>query len=635
MNKRTCPVCNKEYDSSINICPDCGVELPKEITIKKIERKRKKPQPEQPKEEPKQEIKQEPVAKQEVKPQEPEEEPTIQTDEPVDDVISDEMFEMMGLPVGDAANIEIEIKEQPKKQQVIHREKLQPHMELSPQEMSRYMHNELTRIALDDDMEQSLYPLIAKSVRGYRAFAVGEMGTKKEATLDNIALLLYDIGKIQEKEIQRIAFGDIPEKFLTDRIYVINDLSTAVSYLFNLEDFSENASHQQKLYLELMERLIQAPRTCYIFLDCRIEELSGFKTLDARVGYIFENKLTFPNLTNEEIYDIFYSLIPDSHIKQIDENPQFKSDFIEYLDKNKRFFPFANKELATFMADYAIRETEIKLPKDKYKPNVLDDEFAKIIGMENVKAQVRELNNYLRVRGELERAGAKLPAFNMHMMFLGNPGVGKTSIARIISRILFEMGFTREDKLIEVTSKDLIGAYGNQTGIKTNRAIMRALGGVLFVDEAYALSNSCGQAGEEAIAILIKAMMDYKDDLVVMFAGYTLEMRSFVESNSGISSRISYIFKFEDYSPDELYRIFLLKIGFIGMDLAPEAEETVRKICKFASGRKNAGNGRFIDNLIQKALTKHALLHLPQSQIMTLQKKSIPAVEDIMSTTFN
>jgi hypothetical protein len=458
------------------------------------------------------------------------------------------------------------------------------------------------------------------------------MGTSKEQTLEDIAQLLYDIGKVDSPKCEWIGFSEIPKKFDVKKVYVIDDLQSAISYLFNLEDFSENASEQQKFYQDLMEQLINAPRNAYIFLSSKPAEYRGFLPLDARLTFIFDHAITFPDLTNEEICERFKALIPDTHIKQIDK--QFEKDFVGYLDRNRRFFPFENSELAVFLANYAIREDEIKLPKEKFNPKGLEETFAKIIGMENVKDQVRELNQYLSVRQNLEKAGAKLPDFNMHMMFLSNPGVGKTSIARVISKVLFDLGYCREEKLVEVTSKDLVGAYGNQTGIKTNRVIMRALGGVLFIDEAYSLSNSCGQAGAEAIAIIIKAMMDYKNDLVVMFAGYNLEMRTFVESNSGISSRINYIFKFEDYSPEELYDIFMLKLGFIGMTLHPNAEEPVKKLCKFASGRRNAGNGRFVDNLIQKALTKHALLNLSGSEILVLGKESIPTVEDIMKTVF-
>jgi hypothetical protein len=553
-----------------------------------------------------------------------------------EDVIEDPLMLAMGVD----ENIEIieipaeEINEEKSETEnaLIKADELTPRLDLNEKELMKYAQKKLKDISIDDNMETTLFPLIAKSVRGFRCTFLSSMGTSKEQTLEDIAQLLYDIGKVDSPKCEWIGFSEIPKKFDVKKVYVIDDLQSAISYLFNLEDFSENASEQQKFYQDLMEQLINAPRNAYIFLSSKPAEYRGFLPLDARLTFIFDHAITFPDLTNEEICERFKALIPDTHIKQIDK--QFEKDFIGYLDRNRRFFPFENSELAVFLANYAIREDEIKLPKEKFNPKGLEETFAKIIGMENVKDQVRELNQYLSVRQNLEKAGAKLPDFNMHMMFLGNPGVGKTSIARVISKVLFDLGYCREEKLVEVTSKDLVGAYGNQTGIKTNRVIMRALGGVLFIDEAYSLSNSCGQAGAEAIAIIIKAMMDYKNDLVVMFAGYNLEMRTFVESNSGISSRINYIFKFEDYSPEELYDIFMLKLGFIGMTLHPNAEEPVKKLCKFASGRRNAGNGRFVDNLIQKALTKHALLNLSGSEILVLGKESIPTVEDIMKTVF-
>ena len=281
---------------------------------------------------------------------------------------------------------------------------------------------------------------------------------------------------------------------------------------------------------------------------------------------------------------------------------------------------------------YAMLPTWLKLPPDKYDPKTLEKAFAQIIGMKNVKSQISELAKYLQIRSKLIAAGAKLPDFNLHMMFLGNPGVGKTMIARTVSKLLFDLGYIRENKVVEVTSKDLIGAYANQTGIKTNKVIMNALGGVLFIDEAYSLAISCGQAGAEAIAIIIKAMMDHKDDLVVMFAGYTLEMKQFKDSNSGIASRISYVFNFNDYSEEELYDIFELKIHNIGMTINEEAIEKVKHLCKQFAGRKNVGNGRFVDNLIQKALTKHATLDLKESELLELTAGSIPSVQEIMTT---
>ena len=604
--------------------------------------KNKTEQPEQKKIEEKSEIKEEITTKKENKKVEPvikkneskKDEPQISTIIEADDMLLED-----SLILGIDENVEIieEVKEPTKTEEEtieasVKADKLTPRLEMDDKDLKKYAQKKLKEISISEDMEMTLFPIIGKGTRGFRCTFLGATGTPKEDKFEELAQLLYDIGKIDEPHCKYIGFGEIPDKWNTRIMYVIDDLQSAISYLFNLEDFSENASDMQKHYQDLMGQLINAPRNAYIFLTSKPAEYKGFVPLDPRITFVFDKVVNFPDLTNEEIFEKFKILIPDTHIKQI--NKSFEKDFLGYIDRNRRFFPFENAELASFLADYAVRDDEVHLPKEKYNPNTVEETLSKIIGMENVKDQVRELNQYLSIRKNLEKAGAKLPDFNMHMMFLGNPGVGKTSIARVISKILFDLGYCREEKLIEVTSKDLVGAYGNQTGIKTNRVIMRALGGVLFVDEAYSLSNSCGQAGAEAIAIIIKAMMDYKDDLVVMFAGYNLEMRSFVESNSGISSRINYIFKFEDYSPEELFDIFKLKLGFTGMKLADDAIVPVQKLCKFASGRKNAGNGRFVENLIQKALTKHALLDLPPDKIMTIGKESIPTVEDIMKTVF-
>lgn len=595
-------------------------------------------QPEQKKIEEKSEIKEEITTKKENK----KVEPVIKKNEPQISTIieADDMLLEDSLILGIDENVEIieEVKEPTKTTEEetskasVKADKLTPRLEMDDKDLKKYAQKKLKEISISEDMEMTLFPIIGKGTRGFRCTFLGANGTPKEDKFEELAQLLYDIGKIDEPHCKYIGFGEIPDKWNTRIMYVIDDLQSAISYLFNLEDFSENASDMQKHYQNLMGQLINAPGNAYIFLTSKPAEYKGFVPLDPRITFVFDKVVNFPDLTNEEIFEKFKILIPDTHIKQI--NKSFEKDFLGYIDRNRRFFPFENAELASFLADYAVRDDEVHLPKEKYNPNTVEETLSKIIGMENVKDQVRELNQYLSIRKNLEKAGAKLPDFNMHMMFLGNPGVGKTSIARVISKILFDLGYCREEKLIEVTSKDLVGAYGNQTGIKTNRVIMRALGGVLFVDEAYSLSNSCGQAGAEAIAIIIKAMMDYKDDLVVMFAGYNLEMRSFVESNSGISSRINYIFKFEDYSPEELFDIFKLKLGFTGMKLADDAIVPVQKLCKFASGRKNAGNGRFVENLIQKALTKHALLDLPPDKIMTIGKESIPTVEDIMKTVF-
>lgn len=498
--------------------------------------------------------------------------------------------------------------------------------------MSDEQHEEarkrLHKMCISTEMEQLLVNTVSPSTRGLRAFFIGEPGTKKEKKIEELTKLLYDIGKLKSAEPAWITFGNIPKDFETGKMYVIDDLSTAVTQLFNLDDFSDEASQQQIKYKKLLERLLRAPRTTYIILNGRDTEKKGFVVLDGRIPYVFDRTINFPDLTNKEISDRIIKGIPKSHIAQV--TPELGPQIEEYLERNRRFFPFNNQDLANYIIDYSTRQSELTLPQEKYNPATLEQAFSTIIGMETVKNQVRELEQYLRVQKELKAAGATPPAFNLHMMFTGNPGVGKTTIARIVSKTLFELGFCREDKLVEVTTQDLVD--GSNTGRKTARAIQGALGGVLFVDEAYALNN-CGQAGAEAIAIIIKAMMDYKGSLVVMFAGYAQEMRIFVDSNSGIASRINYIFKFEDYTQEELLEIWKLRVRLCNMKATDEANKAVEKLCGFAAGRKNAGNGRFIDNTLQKAFTKHALLDLAPEDKLTFQKASIPAIDEVMALT--
>ena len=160
------------------------------------------------------------------------------------------------------------------------------------------------------------------------------------------------------------------------------------------------------------------------------------------------------------------------------------------------------------------------------------------------------------------------------MVFLGNPGTGKTTIARMISEILYNLKYVKENKLVEVSVKDLVAEYVGQTAPKTMSVIEKAMNGVLFVDEAYTLAttNSQNSYNGEAIATLIQAMENYRDKLVVIFAGYTKEMRAFLDSNSGITSRIGYTLHFDDYTTEELIEIFLGMTKKAGFEVEEDAD---------------------------------------------------------------
>ena len=221
---------------------------------------------------------------------------------------------------------------------------------------------------------------------------------------------------------------------------------------------------------------------------------------------------------------------------------------------------------------------------------------------------LRELVDLISLK-EKSKDILNIKSINLHMVFLGNPGTGKTTVARIVSKILYNLKYIKQDKLLEVTSKDLVAEYVRQTSIKTANVLQKALGGVLFIDEAYSLASGKGEGNsfnEEAVATLIQGMENNRDNLVVIFAGYTKEMQDFLNLNSGIVSRIGYTVEFEDYTVDELWQIFnqmMTKAGFV---VSKEAEEKVKKIIEENKDTKNFGNARFVRNVYEKSIIKHA-----------------------------
>lgn len=494
---------------------------------------------------------------------------------------------------------------------------------------SSYNSNKLNEIMENiTDIEyiaKNLYPLALDTSIGFRSLFIGDSGTKKDEIINKVFNYLKSKDKI--KDIKKISFSNIPNSFDLETLYIIQDFETAISYLFNLESFSEEASQSQLKYQKLLENLINADGTAYIICDIKEHLLRSFNNLDLRLGYLFESRIFFKDLNYNDIYNDFKSNVSF----KFDFNEDFREYFFSYLDKNRRYFPFKNKDLAIFLADYVNRGGKMFLPQDKIDNKSMDEFFNGIYGLEDIKERIRDLDIFLQSKNRLVLEGIKFPPMNLHMMFLGNPGCGKTTLARYIGKILFERGFLRENKFIEATSKDLVA--GALTGIKTSKLIQSAMGGVLFIDEAYSLVD-CGQAGAEAIAILIKAMEDHKDDLVVMFAGYTREMGEFVDTNSGIVSRIQYTFKFENYNKEELYEIFKLKLKNTGMKIKEEDEDEIKirmidDLMSYSLSITNSGNGRFVDRVLQATLINHAKNQKdkPLDKIITLE--DIPLVENI------
>ena len=238
-------------------------------------------------------------------------------------------------------------------------------------------------------------------------------------------------------------------------------------------------------------------------------------------------------------------------------------------------------------------------------PEKIEDLLAELdtyIGLAVVKQEVRDLINMVQVYKLRQQHGLPTTDMSLHMVFTGNPGTGKTMMARMMARIYRSLGILSKGQLVEVDRSGLVAGYVGQTALKTQKVIEKAMGGVLFVDEAYALNGrSDNDFGQEAIDTLLKAMEDHRDDLVVIVAGYTDLMDKFIHSNPGLESRFNRFLLFEDYSLDELVAIFKMRCGK-GYVLSPEAEPLVRDYIAEESADDGFGNARGVRNIFEHSL---------------------------------
>ena len=232
-----------------------------------------------------------------------------------------------------------------------------------------------------------------------------------------------------------------------------------------------------------------------------------------------------------------------------------------------------------------------------------------LIGLNSVKEEVKTLRNYIIIQQEREKKGLKTTPISYHCVFTGNPGTGKTTVARIVADVYRSLGVLKKGHLVETDRSGLVADYVGQTATKTNKIIDRALDGVLFIDEAYSLATGGdNDYGKEAIATLLKRMEDNRDRLVVILAGYSDEMKQFIDSNPGLQSRFNRYIHFPDYNTDELFQIFEANCKKNDYVMTDEAKTALKSLLENAVAEKdkNFGNARFVRNLFEKTLERQA-----------------------------
>jgi probable Rubsico expression protein CbbX len=239
---------------------------------------------------------------------------------------------------------------------------------------------------------------------------------------------------------------------------------------------------------------------------------------------------------------------------------------------------------------------------------ILDGLDRDLIGLAPVKQRLREIAAFLLVSKARERLGLSTGAPSLHMSFTGNPGTGKTTVAMRMAAILHRLGYVRKGHLVAVTRDDLVGQYIGHTAPKTREVLKRAMGGVLFIDEAYYLYRPENERdyGQEAIEILLQVMENQRDDLVVILAGYKDRMDTFFRSNPGMTSRIAHHIDFPDYSPDELYAIAELMLAGMQYRLDADATLAMREYIDRRRRQPNFANARSIRNALDRARLRQA-----------------------------
>ena len=280
--------------------------------------------------------------------------------------------------------------------------------------------------------------------------------------------------------------------------------------------------------------------------------------------------------------------------------------------------------------------TPVTVQEEKTPEKMLEDaleELNALEGLPAVKAEVGKFVSYLKIQKERERQGMKVSSQALHYVFTGNPGTGKTTVARILAKIFYGFGILKSQKLTETDRSGLVGGYVGQTAIKTDELIQKSLDGVLFIDEAYTLEKrgSDSDYGQEAIDTLLKRMEDYRDRLIVIVAGYPDLMKEFLVSNPGLSSRFTRFLAFEDYTPPEMCRIFgrLCKDDEYKVTSAAFANACI--LFRLAHYQKNEhfGNGRFVRNIYENTTMKQSsrltlLKQITKQALSTLEAEDIP-----------
>lgn len=253
------------------------------------------------------------------------------------------------------------------------------------------------------------------------------------------------------------------------------------------------------------------------------------------------------------------------------------------------------------------------------------DDLEALVGLEQAKRQINQQVQLVRIAQMRERAGLKNPTVSRHLVFVGNPGTGKTTVARIVGRIYSALGVITDGHLVETDASGMVAGFVGQTAIKTQERITSALGGILFIDEAYGLTRN--EFGLESVDTLVKGMEDHRDSLVVIVAGYPINMQEFLATNPGLESRFPTTIQFADYTPAELLQILRLMCGGSDYTLSADSEATLGELFTRLQQTPDFANARTVRNVFEAAVRQHAWRLREVAEVSVEQMRTLSAAD--------